>query len=274
MNEYDLRELVIQTARNYMGCKESDGSHRKIIDLYNSHSPLARGHKMDYETDPWCAAFVSAISIECGLTDVMPTECSCGKMIDLYKALDGWIESDHYIPAPGDVIMYDWDDSGEGDNKGAPEHTGIVVNIAGDRITVLEGNYNDAVNDRELKVNGKYIRGYCIPQYGKSGKITFITVLEFQQAAIKDGFAFPKYGADGKWGNECASVAKKAIVKQRVSYTFPHLTKLVQRAVGATVDGKCGPATREAIIHYQKAHRLAADGEVGINTWKKILGVE
>ena len=57
-----------------------------IIDTYNSHKPLARGYAMKY-TDAWCATFVSAVSIKCGLTDILPTECSCGEMIALFKKL-------------------------------------------------------------------------------------------------------------------------------------------------------------------------------------------
>lgn len=275
MNEKDLRNLVVQTAKSYIGCKESDGSHKKIIDLYNSHKPLARSYKVKY-TDAWCATFVSAVAIKCGLVDIMPTECSCGKMIDLYKAKGRWIETDSYIPAPGDLVMYDWDDTGNGDNKGNPDHVGIVVEVANGWITVIEGNYNDSVKYRDLKVNGRYIRGFCLPDfntYADSVKSLAVTVLEFQQAAIKDGFKFPKYGADGKWGAECASVAQKAIVKKRLFYTNRNLTKLVQREVGVKKDGLCGSATKAAIINYQKSVGLKADGEVGINTWKKILGV-
>ena len=40
--------------RSYLGCKEANGSHRKIIDLYNSHKPLARGYAVKY-TDAWCS---------------------------------------------------------------------------------------------------------------------------------------------------------------------------------------------------------------------------
>lgn len=99
------------------------------------------------------------------------------------------------------------------------------------------------------------------------------TVLEWQKAALSDGFDFPKYGADGSWGSECESVAKSAVVKRRIQYRYKNLTKIVQKAVGAEIDGLCGFDTEAAIKAYQKANGLTADGIVGINTWKKILGV-
>ena len=99
------------------------------------------------------------------------------------------------------------------------------------------------------------------------------SVLEWQQAAVKDGFRFPVYGPDGKWGAECESVARLAIVKRRESYLHENLTRIVQRVVGVKQDGLCGPDTENAIKKYQKSHGLTADGCVGINTWKKILEV-
>ena len=99
-------------------------------------------------------------------------------------------------------------------------------------------------------------------------------VQDWQNAAIKDGFKFPKYGADGEWGEECESVAEKAIVKKRITYTYRNLTKIVQKTVGVEVDGKFGKNTRSAVIEYQKANGLTADGCVGLNTWKCMLGVK
>ena len=97
-------------------------------------------------------------------------------------------------------------------------------------------------------------------------------ILEWQKAAIVDGFKFPKYGADGKWGSECEAVAKKAVCKkQLVGYKYKNLTKIVQKTVGVTADGKFGSKTKEAVKKYQKAKKLTADGAVGLNTWKKIL---
>ena len=99
-------------------------------------------------------------------------------------------------------------------------------------------------------------------------------VLEWQNAAIADGFKFPKYGADGRWGSECISVAKQAICKKRDTYKFMNLTKIVQRTVGVTVDGKFGNDTKNAVINFQRNNNLSIDGCVGINTWKAILGVK
>ncbi|MEE1239441.1 MAG: N-acetylmuramoyl-L-alanine amidase [Acutalibacteraceae bacterium] len=99
------------------------------------------------------------------------------------------------------------------------------------------------------------------------------TVLDWQKAAILDGYKYPKYGADGKWGSECESVAKTAICKQRTTYTNKNLTKIIQKKVGVTADGLFGAKTKSAVKTYQKKNGLTADGAVGINTWKKILGV-
>lgn len=164
MTEKELRAKVVSTARSFLGCKESDGSHRKIIDIYNGHKPLARGYKMQY-TDAWCATFTSAVFIQTGLTDIAPTECSCGQMIALYQKLGRWEENDAHVPVPGDVIMYDWQDTGAGDNTGAPDHVGIVAEVIGSSVKVIEGNKGNAVGYRSMAVNGRYIRGYCLPDY-------------------------------------------------------------------------------------------------------------
>lgn len=164
MTEKELRQKVVNIATNWFGYKESNGSHKPIIDTYNAHTPRAAGYKVTY-TDAWCATFVSAVFIKAGLTDIAPTECSCSRMIALYKKIGRWMEADSYVPSPGDLVMYDWDDSGVGDNTGDPEHVGIVFAVSGKTIRIIEGNLNNAVGFRTLSVNGKYIRGYCLPNY-------------------------------------------------------------------------------------------------------------
>ncbi len=164
MTENQLRQKVVDIAVSYLGCKESDGSHKKIIDLYNSHKPLARGYAVKY-TDAWCSTFASAVAIAAGLTDIIPTECGCEKHIALFKGLGAWVENDAYVPKPGDYIFYDWQDSGAGDCTGGADHVGIVTEVNGSTITVIEGNISDAVGYRHIAVNGRYVRGFGVPKY-------------------------------------------------------------------------------------------------------------
>ena len=165
MTEKQLREQIISIAKGWYGCSQGDSTHKKILSIYNSHKPLARGYKMTVN-DPWCATFVSAVAIEAGLTDIIPTECSCSRQIALLKSLGAFVEADEYKPSVGDIMYYDWDDSGYGENTGDPEHVGIVASISGSKIKVIEGNMGSGVvGYRDMTVNGRYIRGYGVPKY-------------------------------------------------------------------------------------------------------------
>ena len=189
-----LASAVLAQARAWIGRNEAAGSHKEIIDVYNGHKPLARGYKVKY-TDAWCATFVSAVAIKCGLTSIIPTECGCGQMIALFQALGEWQESDSRTPNPGDVIFYDWDDTGAGDNTGWPDHVGIVESVSGGKLTVIEGNKNDAVGRRALAVNGRYIRGYGVPKYDAE------SAGSAQTTATKSVAEVAREVIAGKWGN-------------------------------------------------------------------------
>jgi hypothetical protein len=179
---------VVEQAKAWIGCKESNSTHKAIIDVYNSHKPLARGYAVKY-TDEWCATFVSAVAIKLGYTSIIPTECSCSKMIALLKSLGSWDENDARVPNPGELIFYHWNDNGVGDNTSNPNHIGIVEKVSGNTITVIEGNYSEEVKRRTIAVNGKYIRGYGVPKY------------DVEAAAKKSVSELAQEVLDGKWGN-------------------------------------------------------------------------
>ena len=159
-----MRQQVISTAESWLGCNESDGSHKAIIDLYNSHTPLARGYTVTYQ-DSWCATFCSAVAIQLELTHIIPTECGCENQSELLAALGRWVEEDSYVPLPGDLIYYSSLDIGVGDCDKWSDHVGIVVGTFGPFIKVIEGNYENKVQYRILPVNSNGIRGYGIPDY-------------------------------------------------------------------------------------------------------------
>ncbi|MGM9647250.1 MAG: peptidoglycan-binding protein [Eubacteriales bacterium] len=241
----------------------------KIDGFYN-------GNKNGYA---WCDVFVDWCFVQAfGVNDAKRLLCQTGLLGAACKYSYNYYKSKGRAftdPLVGDQIFFN-------DGSGNINHTGLVYDVDGKYVYTVEGNTSSAsgvvanggcVEKKKYKLGYQYIAGYGRPAYDGEKSYPKITVLEFQQAAIKDGYKFPKYGADGEWGSECESVAKKAIVKKRFFYTNKNLTKLVQRVVGVTVDGLCGNGTKSAIIAYQKSMGLVADGEVGISTWKKFLGV-
>lgn len=157
---------IIDLALSWKGKKESNGSHKEIIDIYNSCVPLPRGYKVKY-SDAWCATFISALSIKLKYTNIIPPECSCEKMIENFKKLGVYVEDENRTPAVGDIVFYDWGDNGKGDCKGWSDHVGIVTNVSRETFTVIEGNYNGEVKQRKMSINGRYLRGFAVPKYEK-----------------------------------------------------------------------------------------------------------
>lgn len=184
---------VVNQAKAWLGYKESDGTHKQIIDIYNSQKKLPRSYPVQYD-DQWCAAFVSSVSVKLGYTSIMPTECGCGEMIKLYQKLGCWDENDARVPNPGEVVFYYWKDNGKGDCKGDPDHVGIVEKVSDGKITVIEGNYSNSVKRRTLDVNGRYIRGYGVPKY-------YLEVPPKTESKPKSVTEIAKEVINGKWGN-------------------------------------------------------------------------
>lgn len=208
----------------------------------------------------------------------------CKESMAYYKAKGQLYTS----PKVGDQIFFK-------NMVGTITHTGLVIKVTDTHVHTIEGNTSSGngldadggqVCEKIYALNYNRIAGYGRPKYDvqnisagnqpvANSKPTEKNnlVLEWQKAAIKDGFKFQRFGADGEWGNECISVATRALVMRGPSYRNKNLTKIVQRVVGVKADGLCGVETENAIKAYQKANRLTDDGIVGLNTWKKILGV-
>ena len=258
MTEAQIRQSVVATAKAWFGCKESDGSHRQIVDVYNSHRPLARGYALKY-TDAWCAGFVSAVAIKLGLTDIMPTEVGVWNMIELYRKLGRWQESDSYVPKPGDVIMYAWSDNGVGDCTSGASHVGIVVACDGKTITVIEGNKANAVGYREIAVNGRYIRGFGLPDYASKAtenEPVSPAPATNKEETIKMELRMLKRGMSG---NDVRAAMLLMKDKGYYPYTIPASDKLF------------GPKMEAGVRKMQAEHNLGVDGLIGFNSWTFLL---
>ena len=279
MTAQEKRAAVVAQAREWLGFNEADGSFREIIDLYNAGRPPG-SYAMSYR-DPWCAAFVSAVGMAAGCGDVILPHVNCDGMIAAYRERGQWIEDDGYQPEPGDLIFYDWQDGGAGDNRGSADHVGIVVYVDGRLIEVIEGNYSDAVKRRYIYEDGPFIRGFAVPGYADddveqdgdkdpSAQADAST----QDDGVQDGGAEEPDAPDG--AALCATLpvlsfgccGRSVVVAQGI------LIALGYSCGPDGADGDFGYNTRNAVRNFQRGAGLADDGVIGPETWGKLLGVK
>ena len=154
---------LIRIAQKWIGYSEKNGKFKEILNVYNSHKPLARDYKIK-TSDEWCAAFVSACVIQAGAVDLIGTEVSCNEFIEIFKKKGIWIEDGTVKPKVGDIILFNWDQKFQ-PNDGAADHIGIVEQQYGNTIVCIEGNKGEAVARRTINVGWGYIRGFARPKY-------------------------------------------------------------------------------------------------------------
>jgi len=225
------RDDIIRVAKSYIGTVGGSQAHADIIHIFNTVKPMGYTAK---RTDPWCSEFVSACAIQAfgkkTAVKYFPLSAACQYMINKAKAMHIWVESDKYVPAKGDFILYDWDDSGRGDCTGVSDHVGIVEYYKAGVIHVIEGNYSNRVKRRTININGRYIRGFVTPDYEsiKPKKVVKKTVPELVKEVLS-----------GEWGT--GSQRKKALVN--AGYDYEAVQKEVNRIVqltNETLDNKYG----------------------------------
>lgn len=176
---------VIKHAKTYLGVNELSSRFKVLIDKYNTQSRLPRGTKMSIYWE-WCAAFVSVIAMELGITDLIGTEISVGFFRDNHFVPKGiWIGKTQ-TPQQGDIITWDWD------GNGWPDHIGFVDYVKGGRVYTVEGNANEAVRPLNYALNDSRIYGYARPKYA-SGASTV--------KPNKTNAEIAKEVLNGVWGN-------------------------------------------------------------------------
>ena len=160
---------VLNVMRSWIGWSEANKKYLEILNIYNSHKPLARKYAIK-PYDEWCDCTVSAAAIKAGAVDLIGTEVSCQKHIDIFKAKGIWIEDGTVKPQVGDIIVFNWDDNTQG-NDGWADHIGYVEQVTGNTIVCIEGNYGQKVARRTINIGWGYIRGFARPKYEKEVEV-------------------------------------------------------------------------------------------------------
>ena len=264
MTENQLRHQVTAQAESWLGVREGEALHREILAIYNAHRP-AGGYVMGPE-DPWCAAFVSAVGAACGLEDILYPDCSCPSMLAKYRAAGRFEEADEAVPRPGDLIFYDWQDSGQGDCRGEPDHVGLILEANERELLVIEGNLSDRVGTRRIKADSRYLRGFGKPDYlGRS---------EYQ---VQGGLPEPAAKTEAPSAPRFAALELPTLAQgERGESVRAAQLLLIGRGCRCGpwgADGDFGPATRGGVLRFQRGRNLECDGVIGPLTWRALLGL-
>lgn len=276
MTENELRTKVVNIALADLGAEQYSQRHKAIIRDFCKIPGM--GNWMDTD-QPWCATTVSVWGWRAGLSDIIYPSASCNQMISLYKAHGRWKEDDSYRPKKGDIIMYDWEDSGTGDNHGEADHVGLVVKVEGGIIKVIEGNRRNMVQYREIAVNDRYIRGFCLPDYaskatkGETKPKSWVELLEVAlnvsydlhlpiQSAV-DAHLLREIDHHYLWKRPLAP-----IVNAHVSWLQECLSAL---GYDLAVDGSFWTETGNALMRFQRKQGIDVDGYAGVQTHKALI---
>lgn len=262
---------ILDVARSWLGYSEANGKFKEIIDLYNSHKPLARSYKVQYN-DAWCATFVSACAIKVGAVGIIGTECGCEQFVNIFKKKGIWIEDGSIKPQVGDIILFNWDDSTQ-PNNGWSDHIGFVEKVTGNTITCIEGNKNESVSRRTINLGWGNIRGFARPKYKAESNSTTSSTSTKTDTSDKTTNATAATKEEGVCTVEL-KVLKQGAKNNSVKALQNLLIGYGYSCGSSGMDGSFGPATVKAVKAYQKDKKLTVDGSVGPATWNKLLGIK
>lgn len=160
-------QQAIDVFRNWLGMSRKKGTHKTIVDIYNSYLPHPRGYRLTY-TDDYCDGAISAVFIKLNAVDLIGgIECGVEEHVAKFRKKGIWKEDGRIVPEPGYIIVYSWRKSTQ-PNNAYSDHIGLVesINKVSQTMVVIEGNTQGGiVGRRTVPFGWGYIRGYALPHY-------------------------------------------------------------------------------------------------------------
>lgn len=243
---------TIAIAKKYVGCKQGDKLHKDLVRTFNTVKP--HGNVATY-TCAWCAITWTALMIKSGHTMAnAPMGYNCGTLISDAKRLGLWEERDNVKPKVGWGVIYSWSDNGVGDCMVGASHIGIVSEVKGNTIYVIEGNMSTtrSCGVRKLAVNGRYIRGFIKQVYKTAPKKK-----TYKETYPKRDYPVLKKHKDGEYlglGDKGSNVVRLHRVLDW--YMGTHLDSGVLRR-------SYTKETERVVKQFQKRFKIAQTGKFG-----------
>lgn len=240
---------VLAVARSQIGYTESPAN--------SNNTKYGAAYGLNY--NPWCMMFVWWCFVQAGAADLFyggGKTASC-PTFERWARQQGsrWITRGF---APGDIVLYDFD-------GGTADHVGIVEVAQANGVDAIEGNTslnrsqdNGGAVLRRYRSNSLIIGAYR-PAYSGASATPSPTTGNSAQTGGFD-LASLKMLSKGDAGSE---VWAMQLLLKGYGYSLGWY--------GA--DGDFGSATEKAVVKYQSANGLDADGICGPKTWAKLLGV-
>lgn len=228
---------LLSTARGQLGVSEDPPRSNRTV--YGSWYGMQAA---------WCGMFVSWCAHESGNEDVIPRFAYTPAGAQWFQQRGRFDRR----PSVGAVVFYDVS------GQGRISHTGIVESVYRDGSwDAIEGNTNAAGS----RTGGMVRRNH---------RTTVGT--------DRGGFGHPAYPADRP---PAATAADRPTLRTGAA---GEPVRALQGALSAwlrprglpvvSVDGQFGPATRTAVVRFQRDHGLDPDGVVGPLTWSALKATE
>ena len=241
---------ALNIMRSWLGMSRELQTHIEIIDIYNSHKPLARGYVATY-WDDYCDITVSAVFIKLDAVYLIGgTECGVNEHVGIFKRKGIWKGDRSLTPGPGWIIVFDFNHDGIGD------HIGFVDYVNGGTIVTVEGNTaNGVVGQRAIQIGDPDIMGYAVPDYDTEEGGTFM----FEVKVIKKG----DKGNDVRLLQQ--NLNGRGFIDREKKYKETGDDGRIE------VDGDWGDSTQRAFEYFQQKMKLEIKTVCDEVRWKKLL---
>lgn len=232
-------EKILSCAKGEIGISESPSNSNRV--KYNTWYYNREVYGNNYS---WCCVFVNWVFDQCGLSEYYygGKQCaSCTTLMNYYKTQNKIVTKDFKA---GDLIFYQFDKDAYAD------HIGILDHIENDILYVIEGNTSLTSDDN----------GGAVMMRARNKNLVMCAARVFKDE-IKD--TKPKYEITIKFD----------LLKNGSKLPMVKLLQALLNVYGnnLTIDGIFGKDTLKAVKQFQTIYGLEVDGEVGKNTWNKLL---
>ena len=223
---------------------------KNIKDLVNEFMSLKDMHLCEVTkrfnspcTCDWCAYIVDELIYE---NFGIRLSRSCTMTREILKKHDDFITVEKNNIQVGDIVLYDWDSSGDCD------HIGIICSVDNNKVMVCEGNIGNTDFTKSV---------VDIVEYDAYRKYYTTSVFRYQKKNEECEMIYHKISTDVTLTECSMKSGHKAdkLLCQAMLHNYGYYTGLI--------DGVFGSKTLDAIRRFQANHSLKTDGVVGFDTY-------